>query len=240
MPDEVNFTDLIALTRIGPDTVVEKFGGMINSSFFDASNILALLKQKGLIDFTTSFPGQSAITVTALGSKVLGDANAGADNEFDQLDLAVLTQLANGKRTIQDLGGTINVRPNDLAMHLYKLGVQQYLSYEFRNGTIMIALTEKGFLQTKGGMPQSATQMQAQQEQPKGAGETQQVPPVATAPAAGTLQAAQAGVAPTPTVDINQLEANIRRSRRRRLFGITALVLVLIVIVLALMLSSMK
>ena len=32
MPDEVNFVDLVALTKIVPGTVVEKFGGMINSS----------------------------------------------------------------------------------------------------------------------------------------------------------------------------------------------------------------
>ena len=93
MPDEVNFVDIVALSRITPDTYAEKFGGMINSSFFDASNILATLRQKGLVDFTTSFPGQSAVTVTELGKKVMADAIAGTAAEFGHLDYAILTSF---------------------------------------------------------------------------------------------------------------------------------------------------
>ncbi len=46
MQDTINFIDLVALSRITPEATVERFGGLINSSFFDASNILGTLKQK--------------------------------------------------------------------------------------------------------------------------------------------------------------------------------------------------
>lgn len=249
MPEEVNFVDLVALSKIQPDTVVERFGGMINSSFFDASNILGTLKLKGLIDFTTSFPGTSAITVTELGKRVLADAEASSGNEFNQLDLTLLVQLSQGKRTITDVGGAVNVRPNDLALHLYKLGGQGFLTYDFRNGTITLSLTEKGFMQAKTGMPtkpqpqappMAAQKMQGiQQAQP-----TMQT--MAAAQAMGVQQAEQQQVGvqqaagqpaaqgeqpARPTIDINQLEANIRRAKRRRLYAILVVAIVLIVFV---------
>lgn len=245
MPDEVNFVDLVALTKINPDTVAERFGGLINSSFFDASNILATLRQKGLIDFTTSFPGQSAVTVTELGKKVVGDAVKGAQGEFGELDLTILTQLSNGKRTIQDLGGAINVRPTDLAMHLYKLGQQQYLMYEFRNGIVTITLTEKGFVQSKAGMPQAAAQTvqekvaQVGATQPQPAGQPGQQAQPGAAEQSGTGGKAETpGGAPSAPIDINQLEANIRKAKRKRLYSIIALVVIVIAIVLALVLKG--
>ena len=48
-------------------------------------------------------------------------------------------------------------------MHLYKLSTQQFLSYELRNGNMMLTLTEKGFLWVKEGAPGSAAQPAAQQ-----------------------------------------------------------------------------
>jgi hypothetical protein len=243
MPDEVNFVDIVSLTRITPDTVAERFGGLINSSFFDASNILATLRQKGLIDFTTSFPGQSAVTVTELGKKVLTDAAESAKGEFGELDLTILTQLSNGKRTMQDLGGAINVRPTDLAMHLYKLGQQKYLMYDFRNGIVTITLTEKGFVQAKAGMPQPAAQA-AQGAAATEAGAA--VQPQAAMPAGQAAQPVQPGNgkaaapagAPGATVDINQLEANIRKAKMKRTYSILALVAVVIVVILVLVMKG--
>jgi DNA-binding MarR family transcriptional regulator len=246
MPDEVNFVDLAALAKIAPDTVVERFGGMINSSFFDASNILAMLKQKGLIDFTTSFPGQSAITITELGKKLLNDATAGAQGEFDMLDLTLLTQLANGRRTVQDLSGSVNIKSSDLAMHLYKLGQQQYLSYEFRNGNITIALSEKGFLQSKSGMPQIQAQaaqpaaVQTADESKKAAESVVPQQPSTTAQRQVAGPAKMPEGAPIPNMDINQLEASIKRAKRKRIYYIVLLAAVIIVIILALMLKSIK
>ena len=243
MPDEVNFVDLVALSRITPDTYAEKFGGMINSSFFDASNILATLRQKGLVDFTTSFPGQSAVTVTDLGKKVLSDAIAGAAGEFGHLDFTILVQLSNGKRSIQDLSGAINIRPTDLAMHLYKLGQQQYLTYEFRNGMVTITLTEKGFVQAKSGMPQTPAEQALPstdaQPKPSLAGEClpenqPQAQPGAAAPGTNaTGQTAPAGAPQSPTIDINTLEANIKKAKRKKMYYAIILVVVVIVAVAA-------
>lgn len=173
MLDTINFIDLIALSRITPESTVERFGGTINSSFFDASNILGTLKQKGLVDFVTSFPSQSALTVTEQGKQLLDEATDKAKTPFDTLDMAVIVQISNGKRYLQDISSGVNVTPKDLAMHLFKLSEQKYMSYELRNGNINMALTEKGFLAVKEGgntrmmqtgpMPQQQTQQQAQQ-----------------------------------------------------------------------------
>ena len=249
MPDEVNFVDLVALSRITPDTYAEKFGGMINSSFFDASNILATLRQKGLIDFTTSFPGQSAITVTDLGKKVLADAIAGGAGEFGHLDFEILTQLSNGKRSIQDLSGGINIRPTDLAMHLYKLGQQQYLTYEFRNGMVTLTLTEKGFVQARSGMPILQPQPQGEKSLPSEGQEARPLlaseclpenqrkaqPGAAAQPMnmAGQTAAPAGAQAQQPTVDINQLEASIKAAKMKRLYYAIALVVVVMIAVIA-------
>ena len=243
MPDEVNFVDIVALSRITPDTYAEKFGGMINSSFFDASNILATLRQKGLVDFTTSFPGQSAVTVTDLGKKLLSDAAASAAVEFGHLDYEILMQLSNGKRSIQDLSGGINIRPTDLAMHLYKLGQQQYITYEFRNGMVTLTLTEKGFVQAKSGMPQAQEEQAAQPADPQQQApamppgvamqQNQQLGAVTIKPTAGAKQAAAPTNAPGQTVDINQLEANIKKAKMKKLYVMVAVVAVVIIAVAA-------
>ncbi len=194
MPNEINFMDLTVLKRIKPDTTVEKFGGLINSSFFDASNALGTLKLKGLVDFTTYVPGQNAISVTEMGKKLIEEADSKEKMPFDQLDLAILTQLSTGKRNLADLSTAVNISSKDLAMHLYKLSEQQYLSADIRNGVMDMSLTEKGFMQAKAGMPQQA-QAQPQQQtqptvqaqpQPATHAQTQQIP---TAPKPNPAQA---------------------------------------------------
>ncbi|MDE1856469.1 MAG: hypothetical protein KGH98_00110 [Candidatus Micrarchaeota archaeon] len=160
MPDEIQFQDLAALLKITPETVVERYGAQINSSFFDASNILGTLKIKGLIDFTTAFPGQSAVHVTDNGKKLITEADERATQPFDHLDYEVLTQLSGGKRSVVDIGSAVNIRPKDLAMHIYKLEAQDYLVSTFKSGNVDLALTEKGFLQVKNGMPQDAGAIQ--------------------------------------------------------------------------------
>lgn len=246
MPDEVNFLDIVALSKITKDTYVEKFGGMINSSFFDASNILATLRQKGLIDFTNSFPGQSAITITEAGKKLLLDADDKGKSPFDHLDLEIITQLSQSKRTLSELGIAVNVRPADLAMHLWKLNEQQFLSYELRNGGITLALTEKGFIQVKQGMPPAP-----QPEQPKPPEEPQGIPPSMPtphpeqpmpqpAPYAPQPQAPQPPAPQQPPVaeqqpsssdDVRQLEMRIAAKKRKKRMATVLLVIVLIIIV---------
>ncbi|MDE1869262.1 MAG: hypothetical protein KGH60_04860 [Candidatus Micrarchaeota archaeon] len=240
MPEDINFIDLVALTRIGPETVVEKFGGVINSSFFDASNILATLKQKGLVDFTTSFPGQSAITVTELGKQTVSDAAEKAKANFDALDFAVITQLSGGKRAMNELTASLNIRPRDLAMHLYRLTVQQYVAYDFRNGIVDLSLTEKGFMRVKEGMvsaPQAAPAMPGTTQEPM-LQPGVQAPQAATAsaqpmqaPANGTVQPGQAGA----TIDMKELETRLATAKKRKIaISVVAAVVVIVIVVIAL------
>ena len=153
MSSEPNFIDVVALSRITPQVYVENFGSTINSSFFDASNILGTLKMKKLIDFSSNFSGQNEIKITDSGNKLLQDLYAKAEEAFDQLDMKLVEQLESGKRSLGDITGAVNIAETDLAMHLYKLSKQGYVSYEIRNGAISISLTEKGFMRAKEGMP---------------------------------------------------------------------------------------
>ncbi|MFI5412540.1 MAG: hypothetical protein ACHQX1_01465 [Candidatus Micrarchaeales archaeon] len=163
MLDNITFIDLISLIKITPDATVEKFGGLINSSFFDASNILGTLKQKGLVEFVTAFPSQSALSVTEQGKQLIAEVEAKAATAFDTLDMTMLTQLSSGKKNLPDLTAVMNITSKDLAFHLYKLSVQKYISYELRNGNMTMLLTEKGFLCVKEGMPRDESQKQAAQ-----------------------------------------------------------------------------
>ncbi len=246
MPDEPNFMDLVTLLRVKPDSTVERFGSAINSSFFDASNILGTLKQKGLIDFTTMFGSQNAISVTDLGRQLISEAEAKAPTIFDHLDMEILKQLSGGKRSITDLSGAVNVRPKDLALHIYKLSAQQYLDYELSSGKLSIMLTEKGFMQVKQGMPaEPASPAQAGQPgaapQPPPQSQTAQI----RAPLAPQVTVAQQQVPQPPSglekkeefPELEDLEKKIKadKSRRRmKSFGIVAvIIIVLVLLVLA-------
>lgn len=231
MTDEPNFVDLIALTKISSESVVEKFGSSINSSFFDAANILGGLKLKGLIDFTTMMGSQNNITITETGKTFVDEANKTADTVFDQLDLAILTQVSAGKKSPNELSTAINIKPKDLAMHLYKLQKQGFTGSEFRNGLLNVSLTEKGFMQAKAGMPiaQSApVPGQAPSGQPQGEGVQagmQMNMGVAAPPAAGT----------TPPPDPNA--ATQEGKKKMTMTIMLGVVAIIVVIILALYLS---
>ncbi len=163
MPDEINFFDLVTLMKIKPGITVERYGGLINSSFFDGAKVLGTLQQKKLISLSTAMPDQNPITVTDVGKQLITEADDRANQEFDHLDLEILVQVSKGKSTPEDLGKTVNVRPKDLAMHLYRLSKQDYVTYELASGTVNIMLTEKGFSQSKTGMPVKPQPQTAQQ-----------------------------------------------------------------------------
>ncbi len=244
MPDEINFIDLAALTRITPDAVVEKFGGVINSSFFDASSILATLKQKGLIDFTTAFPGQSAITITELGKQLLNDAHDKANTPFDPLDFTILTQLSAGKRNVHELNQSVNVTQKDFALRIYKLAQNSYLSYDMRNGNISISLTEKGFLQVKTGMPQPGTGTNnAAQTAPPEQQMAQPIPqpnPQAAPQMPAGAQPTAPGQAATPEKTIAEIEKNINQGKRQTKIYIIGLVILVLLMAVAYGLFSLK
>jgi len=235
MADDINFLDLMALKRITSATVVEKFGGLINSSFFDASNILGTLKLKGLVDFTTIVPGQNAITITEIGNQLMKDADQKAIEQFDQLDLTILRQLVGGKRSFQDLNSVVNIRPKDLAMRLYKLTKQEYMTSEFRNGNIDTALTEKGFMQAQAGMPppqaiQQQGQVSPEQNVESMQPELQQQPEQFPQPAqAQQMQQSQTQQEAKELKDLEKQLASLTRKRRLKII-ITILVVAIVIV----------
>ncbi len=161
MPGEPTFVDLFALTKITPGLVTDKFGPALNSSFFDASNILGGLKIKGLADFSASL-GDNEITITDAGKLLLAEAEKKSSEPVDALDGKILNLLSGSKRSVDELASAINITQRDLALHLYKLVKQNYANAEFRNGVLEIVLTEKGFMQeSNGAKANDAIQAQA-------------------------------------------------------------------------------
>lgn len=221
----VNFIELVALTRITAESTVEKFGPLINSSFFDASNILAGLKMKGFVDFITAFPSQSTLKLTDKGAALLAEANKKAQEPIDALDNAMLTQLAGGRRSLADIGGALNVTQKDLAMHIYKLASQQDLAYELVNATVSMYLTEKGFVAAKGMGQQAAA---------------------SAAPALGTLTEAggvipqQANGAQKMDGEIKILEQISKKRRQRKVLMILGIAVVVALIAMVFILGVIK
>lgn len=148
--DDLNYLDLIILKKIDADSTVEKFGTQINTSFFETANILGTLKVKGLIEIETSIGGASPVRLTDEGKETIEHASRKASEEIDGLDRAVLSSLGSGIRDLPTLAGAMNIRSKDLAFHLNKLKVSDYLDYDVRSGKIFLSLTEKGFNLTGG------------------------------------------------------------------------------------------
>lgn len=224
MTDEITFLDLLTLSKIGPDTVVEKFSNITNSSFFEASNILGGLKIKGVIDFTTSFPGQSTVNVTSEGKELLDEAEKKATEPFDPLDAGVLFQLSKGNRSLTDLGGALNIRPKDLALHLYKLTMQQYVQSVLKNNGVDLMLTEKGYLNADTTSKQQGPQPAAKP---------------AASEAAKAAQPPAAAAQEQPPEGGNYLEKIIAsRKRKQRLTMVAVLVAVVVVVVVLVVFRS--
>lgn len=152
MTDEINFMDLAVLLKITPNTPLEKLGGIMNSSIFDASNIAGSMKQKGLIEFTAYYPGPNSINITEQGRALISEADTKSSEQFDELDFHILQNLSGGKRLPSELQSSLNLRPKDLALRLYKESKQGFMTYDIKNGGIELMLTEKGFLQAKTGL----------------------------------------------------------------------------------------
>jgi hypothetical protein len=199
MADEINFMDLVILLKINPNTTLEKLGSIMNSSIFDAGNAAGSMKQKELIDFTANYPGPNAINITEQGKALISEADAISSKPFDALDSHILRQLSGGSRAPAELQTTLNVRPKDLALRLYKESKQGFMTYDVKNGAVELMLTEKGFLQAKswgvgvpsqaaasgpatavGAAPKDQVQQVVQQQQPDAAPYTPPRPDTAT------------------------------------------------------------
>ncbi|MGI0141087.1 MAG: hypothetical protein ACREBF_00335 [Candidatus Micrarchaeales archaeon] len=206
--EDINFLDVACLMRIGPDTVMEKFGGLINTSFFDASTIAGTLKQKGLIEFTNDYPGPNGILISQQGKAILAEADAKSTEPFDTLDSTILQQMSGGKRLPFELGNSLNIRSKDLAFRLYKLYKQNYLIYELKNGNVDLLLTEGGFLKIKNIMPASVQNV----AQPK--------------------QGIQLDKILQPNANQTQVQQEVRvpKSRRGMIFGVVIVIVIVVAV----------
>jgi len=160
--EELTFSDLALLQRIDETTVVEKFGTVINSSFFDAANLLGTLKQKGYIDIISQFPGPSRVVLTEKGKRILALAKEKGAQEIEKLDEVMVSLIANGYKDPKALGEKLNMRSSDVAFHLQRLVMQDYASYVFRSGRVELNVTDAGF--KLAGYPPLATEEERKKE----------------------------------------------------------------------------
>jgi DNA-binding MarR family transcriptional regulator len=145
MQDELDFLDLVILKKINAESTVEKFGPIINTSFFDAANLLGTMKIKGLVDIAPSVGGISRIVLTTFGEDVLRIAQEKAQGELEAIDEAILHSIASGNKELEKITESLNIRSSDLAYHLNKLVEQNFIDYEVRLAKVFFVLTEKGF-----------------------------------------------------------------------------------------------
>jgi hypothetical protein len=129
---------------------VEKFGSVINTSFFETANLLGTMKIKGYLNIEPSVGGLSRITITEAGKGVLLIAEKKAAEPIEPLDNALLHALAGGATTLEAVHATLNVRSADLAYHINKLVAQGFADYTARSSKVFFTLTEQGFNSTGG------------------------------------------------------------------------------------------
>lgn len=148
--NELNFLDIIILKKIDADSSVEKFGSMINTSFFETANLLGTIKIKGYINIESSLGGISKVTMTDAGTSILAMADQRARDQIEPLDNAILHAIAGGVKEMEALRSSLNIRSGDLAYHIHKLVSQGFLDYEVRSAKVNFVLTEQGFNSTGG------------------------------------------------------------------------------------------
>jgi predicted transcriptional regulator len=141
----LNFRELIALSRITQGTTVEKFGSLINASYFDGANLAGTLKTKGAIDFKVSYPGESEVIITEEGKKILQIAEEKSKEGFDNLDLEILQKILQGSNKPEEIEKALNINQQDIALRLYKLSKQNFLSYTLKGSEATLSLTEAGY-----------------------------------------------------------------------------------------------
>jgi len=210
----ISFLDVACLLRITPDTTLEKFGSLINASVFDAANLAGTLKQKGLVDFSSGFPGPTAMQLTDSAKALINELDAKAGEPLDSLDEEILFQLSGGKRIPSELQTALNIVPRDLAFRLYKLYKQNLLNYELKNGNVELLLTEQGFLRAK---EKAKAQQTAQQAQPQ-----------AQAQAEGGL-----GQEVQNEIEIQQALGMKKSNSKKGIIGLVILIIILIIVLLA-------
>jgi hypothetical protein len=127
---------------------VEKFGSMINTSFFETANLLGTIKIKGYINIESSVGGISRVALTDAGSSLMQVAEQKSHDPLEPLDNAILHALAAGAKELDSIQRTLNIRGADLAYHINKLVTQGFMDYEVRSAKVYFVLTEQGFNST--------------------------------------------------------------------------------------------
>jgi len=148
--NELTFLDLIILKKTTPDSSVENFGSMINTSFFETANLLGTVKIKGYIDIESSVGGISKVTLTDAGQGILALAEKRKAEPIEPLDNAILHALAGGAKSPELLQAQLNIRSGDIAYHVLKLVEQGFMDYGVRSAKVSFVLTEQGFNATGG------------------------------------------------------------------------------------------
>jgi len=148
MTNNINYLDILILKNIDDNSTVEKFGPIINTSFFETANILGSMKVKGLIDIQSSIGGLSPIVVLDAGRDVISMAIKKAAEPLDDLDYEILSNLRKFNE-LSLLEKNLNINSSDLAFRLYKLKSGGYISDQVQSARVFISLTEKGFLTVK-------------------------------------------------------------------------------------------
>jgi|GEM_PF-4154992 len=148
MTNNINYLDILILKNIDDNSTVEKFGPIINTSFFETANILGSMKVKGLIDIQSSIGGLSPILVLDAGRDVISMAIKKAAEPLDDLDYEILSNLRKFNE-LSLLEKNLNINSSDLAFRLYKLKSGGYISDQVQSARVFISLTEKGFLTVK-------------------------------------------------------------------------------------------
>ncbi|MEM4158615.1 MAG: hypothetical protein QXH71_02655 [Candidatus Anstonellaceae archaeon] len=149
MESDINYLDLLILKKLEPDSTVEKFGPLINTSFFETANILGTMKIKGLIDIQASVGGLSPIIILPKAKDLISLAIQKASEPLDSLDFEILSLLKKGIKELVLLEKTLNITSLDLALRLYKLKSNGYISDQVQSARVYLSLTEKGFLVSK-------------------------------------------------------------------------------------------
>ena len=88
---------------------------------------------------------------------------------MDVLDNNILNQLSGGKREPKEMSNSLNLRPKDLALRIYKLNKTGLLVYELKNGLAEISLTEAGYLKVKSEPAQASADAAKPQDAPASA-----------------------------------------------------------------------
>ena len=146
--NELTFLDLAILKKVDAESSVEKFGSIINTSFFETANMLGTIKIKGYISIEASIGGISRVALTDAGTSLLAVAEQRCSEPIEPLDNAILHALASGAKELEAMQSTLNVRSADLAYHINKLVAQGFMDYELRSAKAYFMLTEQGFNST--------------------------------------------------------------------------------------------